>query len=57
MGMELSRQSSGIGGSGLGETNTEIMRRHLQMRREQIEKKLREYEKMRKLHRDGRRRR
>ncbi len=41
---------------GLGETNTEVMRRHLQLRREALETQLREYEKMRKLHRDSRKR-
>lgn len=57
MGMELSRQAGWIGTSGIGETNTEIMRRHLQKRRLGIVKKLRDYEKMRKLHREGRRKR
>lgn len=58
MGMELSRQWWGGSGAmrGLGETNTEIMRRHLQQRREWLESQLREYEKMRKLHRDSRKR-
>lgn len=56
MGMELSRQWWGIGTSGIGETNTEIMRRHLKQKRIVIEKKLQEYEKMRKLHREGRKR-
>lgn len=59
MGMELSRQWWGGSGAmrGLGETNTEIMRRHLADRRIWLEKKLREYAKMRKLHRDNRKRR
>ena len=39
---------------GLGETNTERMRRHLKDKVKKIEKKLIEYEKMRKLHRDAR---
>lgn len=56
MGMELSRQGGWIGTSGIGETNTEIMRRHLKDKRVVIEKKLAEYEKMRKLHREGRKR-
>ncbi len=58
MGMELSRQWWGGSGAmrGLGETNTEVMRRHLQLRREALETQLREYEKMRKLHRDSRKR-
>ena len=39
---------------GLGETNTERMKRHLKEKILQIEKELKEYEKMRKLHREGR---
>lgn len=59
MGMELSRQwwSSGSGWwatRGIGETNTERMKRHLQEKTLKIEAKLKEYEKMRKLHREGR---
>jgi GTPase len=59
MGMELSRQggSSGSGGGatrGIGETNTERMKRHLKEKVMKIEAKLQEYEKMRKLHREGR---
>ncbi len=59
MGMELSRQggSSGSGGGatrGIGETNTERMKRHLKEKVLKIEKKLVEYEQMRKLHRDSR---
>ncbi len=54
MGMELSRQWWGIGTSGIWETNTERMKRHLQEKTLKIEKKLKEYEQMRKLHRDSR---
>lgn len=58
MGMELSRQ--GWGGSGamrwLGETNTEVMRRHLKEKQFKIMKKLEEYQNMRKLHREWRKR-
>ncbi len=59
MGMELSRQwgSSGSGGGatrGIGETNTERMKRHLKEKVLKIEKKLVEYQQMRKLHRDSR---
>ena len=39
---------------GLGETNTERMKRHLKEQTLKIEKKLEEYAKMRKLHRDAR---
>lgn len=55
MGMELSRQ---WGWSKLArwlwETNTERMKRHLQEKILKIEKKLKEYEKMRTLHRESR---
>lgn len=56
MGMELSRQWGGGSGAmrGLGETNTEIMKRHLKDKQYKIMKKLEEYERMRKLHRDAR---
>ncbi len=56
MGMELSRQWWGGSGAmrGLGETNTEIMKRHLKDKQYKIMKKLEEYERMRKLHRDAR---
>lgn len=56
MGMELSRQWGGIGTSGIGETNTEIMRRHLATRKKQIEKELAHYEKVRATHRKSRKR-
>ena len=57
MGMELSRQWWGGSGAmrGLGETNTEVMRRHLKDKQFKIMKKLEEYQNMRKLHREGRR--
>lgn len=54
MGMELSRQGWGIGTKGIGETNTERMKRHLKQKTFKIKKKLEGYEKMRKLHRDSR---
>ena len=59
MGIELSRQwgnSGWWGGAtrGLGETNTERMKRHLKTQIIKIEKELKEYEKMRKLHRESR---
>lgn len=59
MGMELSRQwgSSGSGSwatRGIWETNTERMKRHLKEKVLKIEKKLVEYEQMRKLQRDAR---
>ena len=59
MGMELSRQGwsswSWWGATrGIGETNTERMKRHLKEKVMKIEKKLVEYTQMRKLHRDAR---
>lgn len=59
MGMELSRQWGNSGGGwgatrGLGETNTERMKRHLKVQIMKIEKELKEYEQMRKLHRESR---
>lgn len=59
MGMELSRQGGASGWGwwamrGIGETNTERMKRHLKIQILKIEKELKEYEKMRKLHRDSR---
>ena len=60
MWMDLSKQwwAASWGGvwatRGLGETNTERMKRHLKEQTLKIEKKLIEYAKMRKLHRDAR---
>ena len=60
MWMDLSKQwwAASRGGvwatRGLGETNTERMKRHLKEQTLKIEKKLIEYAKMRKLHRDAR---
>lgn len=57
MGMELSRQWWGKGNvRGIGETNTEIMRRHLATRKTQIAKELWKYEQVRQVHRDARKR-
>lgn len=56
MGMELSRQAGGIGAVGIGEKNTEIMKRHLRKKEQQIKKKLEKYKKGRTLQRAGRRR-
>ena len=57
--MELSRQGGSAGGGkwamrGIGETNTERMRRHLKEKILKIEKELTQYENMRKLHRESR---
>jgi len=54
MGMELSRQGGGIGTSGIGETNTEIMRRHLKQRELSIKKKIESYAMVRAQHRKDR---
>lgn len=55
MGMELSRQWGGKGNvRGQGETNTEVMRRHLFKRKGQIESKLKQYEQVRQVHREAR---
>ena len=56
MGMELSRQAGGIGTVGIGETNIEIMKRHLKEKERRIKKKLEKYEKGRILHRNSRKR-
>lgn len=54
MWMELSRQWAWIGTKWIGETNTEIMKRHLQDKTLKIRDKLKTYSKMRGLHRDRR---
>ena len=54
MGMELSRQWGGIWTKWIWETNTEIMKRHLRKRVQQIEEKLKQYEKVREQHRQAR---
>lgn len=40
MGTELSRQGGGIGGRGVGETNTELMQRHWQTMMKRVQQKL-----------------
>ncbi|MBI2551526.1 GTPase HflX [Candidatus Uhrbacteria bacterium] len=57
MGAELSRQGGGIGTMGIGETNTERMKRHLKEQERQIQKELEKYEHVRANHQKGRRRR
>lgn len=56
MGMQLSRQGGGIGTRGSGETNIEAMHRHLFKMEIGIKKELEDCKKVRKLHREGRRR-
>lgn len=50
MGMELGKQA----GKGSGESNTEIMKRHLARRELEIRKDLEKYKKVREVHRQGR---
>lgn len=47
MGLELSSQGAGIGTRGLGETNTEIMKRHLAAKEQKILKKIEKVKQMR----------
>ncbi len=56
MGMILSRQGGGIGGRGIGETNTEIMKRHIAVHIRKIEEELAKARASRGLHRAARRR-
>ncbi|MBD3328746.1 GTPase HflX [Candidatus Peregrinibacteria bacterium] len=56
MGMELSRQAGGIGTRGVGETNIEFMKRHLKKQEDAIKKELAKCRKVRKKHRERRRR-
>lgn len=57
MGMELSRQGGGSrNAKGQGETNTEIMKRHLKEKEREILQKLKTYERTRELHRENRKR-
>lgn len=57
MGMELSRQGGGSRNArGQGETNTEIMKRHLKEKEREILEKLKTYERTRALHRENRKR-
>ncbi len=56
MGVELGQQGAGIGTRGIGETNTEIMKRHLKEKERKIKKHLQHASRGRKLHRDARKR-
>lgn len=55
MGLELSRQAGGIGTVGAGESNTQMMKRHLQKREKLIETKIEQYGEVQRRHRDSRR--
>ncbi len=54
MGLELSRQGGGIGTSGQGETNIEVMRRHIASREHKIREELKGVEKIRETQRSSR---
>lgn len=57
MGMQLTRQGGGIGTKGVGETNLEFMRRHLDKAEHRIKQELEACKKVRQLHRASRKRR
>lgn len=57
MGMDLSQQGGGIGTRGAGETNTEMMKRHLRKNEETVKKKIAALSKVRDNQRYGRKRR
>jgi len=56
MGMELSRQGGGTGTVGIGETNTERMKRHLREQERKIRERLEKYKTVRAGHQAGRHR-
>ena len=55
LGLELTRQAGGIGTRGIGETNIQIMKRHLKRREQKIKEKLRHYDLVQENHRKQRR--
>ncbi len=55
MGLELTRQGGGIGTRGIGETNLQIMKRHLRRREQKIKEKLKHYDLVQENHRKQRR--
>ncbi|MBU0540317.1 GTPase HflX [Patescibacteria group bacterium] len=57
MGMEMMQQAGGIGTRGIGETNTEIMKRHLSDQERQLKKQLERVARSRAEHRRSRDRR
>ena len=56
MGMEMDRQWGGIGTSGIGETNTEIMRRHLRELEKKTKERIDHYRRVRVQNRSARKR-
>ena len=55
LGLELTRQAGGIGTRGIGETNIQIMKRHLKKREQKIREKLKHYDLVQANHRKHRR--
>jgi GTP-binding protein HflX len=55
LGLELTRQAGGIGTRGIGETNIQIMKRHLKRREQKIKEKLGHYDLVQETHRKQRR--
>lgn len=55
MGLELTRQGGGIGTRGIGETNLQIMKRHLKKKEHKIREKLKHYDLVQENHRMQRR--
>ncbi|MBI1857525.1 MAG: GTPase HflX [Candidatus Melainabacteria bacterium] len=55
LGLELTRQAGGIGTRGLGETNIQIMKRHLKRKEQKIREKLKHYDLVQANHRKQRR--
>ena len=55
LGLELTRQAGGIGTRGIGETNIQIMKRHLKRREQKIREKLKHYDLVQANHRSQRR--
>ena len=55
LGLELTRQAGGIGTRGIGETNIQIMKRHLKRREQKIKEKLKHYDLVQANHRKQRR--
>src|SRR3989338_9033375 len=55
LGLELTRQGGGIGTRGIGETNIQIMKRHLKRREQKIREKLQHYDLVQANHRKQRR--
>ncbi|MBI2995788.1 MAG: GTPase HflX [Candidatus Melainabacteria bacterium] len=55
LGLELTRQAGGIGTRGIGETNIQIMKRHLKKREQKIKEKLKHHDLVQLNHRRQRR--